>query len=163
MSRRTGSAKSSICRGNKSQCHCQWLFRKTPGQPHPENPATFRESGWITSSFSPRPTGLDELSLISPLVSVGNGTSRGLIPFFIFFLLLLLIWTLGGSVRCSNVGLRLYRHPSSDEGSMVISKIFISMVIGQGRFRHPLLCPENNLGISPWTWDPIYNQIFCKP
>ena len=41
-----------------------------------------------------------------------------LISFFIFFLLLLLIWTLGGSVRCSNVGLRLYRHPSSDEGSL---------------------------------------------
>ncbi|KAK7796884.1 hypothetical protein U0070_014619 [Myodes glareolus] len=35
-----------------------------------------------------------------------------------FFLLLLLIWTLGGSVRCSNVGLRLYRRPSPDEGSM---------------------------------------------
>ena len=27
------------------QCHCQWLFRKTPGQPQSENPAKFRESG----------------------------------------------------------------------------------------------------------------------
>ncbi|KAK7806398.1 hypothetical protein U0070_014712 [Myodes glareolus] len=36
---------------------------------------------------------------------------------------------MGGSVRRSNVGLRLYRHPSSDEGSKVTSKIFISMVM----------------------------------
>ena len=34
-----------------------------------------------------------------------------------FFLLLLLIWTLGGSVQCSNVGLHLHLHPSPDEGS----------------------------------------------
>ena len=43
------------------------------------------------------------------------------------------------------------------------SKMFISIVVGQGRFRHPLLCPENNLGISPFTWDPLYNQVSCKP
>ena len=29
VSKQTGFQKSSICRGNKSQCHCQWLFRKT--------------------------------------------------------------------------------------------------------------------------------------
>ncbi|KAK7822058.1 hypothetical protein U0070_006607, partial [Myodes glareolus] len=40
------------------------------------------------------------------------------LSFVIFFVLLLLIWILGGSVRCSNVGLRLYRHPTPDEGSM---------------------------------------------
>ena len=34
-----------------------------------------------------------------------------LISFFMFFLLLLLIWTLGDSVRCSNVGLRPRRDP----------------------------------------------------
>ena len=44
------------------------------------------------------------------------------------------------------MGLCLHLHPSPDEGSMVICKIFISMVVGEGRFRYPLLCPENNLG-----------------
>ena len=53
-----------------------------------------------------------------PLYQWVNAPLAVLISFFMFSFLLLLIWTLGGSVRCSNVGLRLYRHPSSDEGSL---------------------------------------------
>ena len=59
---------------------------------------------------------------------------------------------LGSSVQCSNVGLCLYLHPWLDEGSMVICKIFISVAMGQGQFRHPFLCCSGNkLGTSPWT------------
>ena len=84
-SKQTGSSKSSICRGNKSQCHCQWLFRKTPGQPHSENPATFSESGWIMCCFSPSPTGLGELSLDQyPCISAWTHPSR---PDFLFHVL----------------------------------------------------------------------------
>ena len=39
-----------------------------------------------------------------------------LMTFFIFFIILFLIWTVECSVRCSNMGLHLYRHPTSDEG-----------------------------------------------
>ena len=53
---------------------------------------------------------------------------------------------LGSYVQCSNVGPRLYLHLLPDEGSMVISKIFISMVMGQGQFRHPLLCQRTIWG-----------------
>ena len=57
-----------------------------------------------------------------------------------------------------------------DEGSMEICKIFISMIMGQGQFRHALLCClGNNLGTSPWTWEPsdrtsITEKLckFCK-
>ena len=83
---------------------------------------------------------------IRSLVSVGDSIPRSTDFVFHVLPLLLLIWTSGGSVRCCNMGHRLYRRPSSDAGSMVISKIYISMVMGHGRFRHPLLCPESNLG-----------------
>ncbi|KAK7795774.1 hypothetical protein U0070_006389, partial [Myodes glareolus] len=40
-----------------------------------------------------------------------------LISSFMFLLLPLLLRTSGGSIRCSNVGLRLHSCPSPDEGS----------------------------------------------
>ena len=55
----------------------------------------------------------------------------------------------GSSVQCSNVGPFLYFHQLLDEGSMVILKIFISLTIGQGQFRPPLLyCLASYLGSS---------------
>ena len=47
---------------------------------------------------------------------------------------------LGGSVHCSDEGLCLSLHPSPEEDSMVIFEIIISVIVGQGQFRHPLLC-----------------------
>ena len=76
---------------------------------------TFRDSGLITCSFSPSPADLGELS---PLVSMGERTLRG--PDFLFHVPLpsALHLDLGGSVQCSNMGLHLYLHLSSDEGSL---------------------------------------------
>ena len=55
---------------------------------------------------------------ISPLVSVGERTFRG--PDFLFHVLPPSAphLDLGGSVQCSDVGLYLYLHLSSDEGSL---------------------------------------------
>ena len=88
-------------------------------------PATFRESGhiqriWLDCVLVQSQSSWLWWTLISsvPLYQWVIASLTVLISFFIFFILLLLIWTLGGSVRCSNVGLRLYCHPSSDEGSL---------------------------------------------
>ena len=72
---------------------------------------------------------------------------------------------LESSVQCSNVGLCLYLHPSPDECSMVICKIFISVAKGKGQFRCPLLsCSRNKLGTSPWTpGNPSRVQSLANP
>ena len=70
VSKQTGSQNSSICRGNKSQCHCQWLFRKAPGQPHSENLVGSRPHS------VPVQLALVNSHYISPLVSVGDRIPR---------------------------------------------------------------------------------------
>ena len=62
---------------------------------------------------------------------------------------------LGSEVQCSNMCLCLYLHPSPYEGSVVTCKIFISMVMGQGQFRHPLLFPHHSPEQSgfPALWE----------
>ena len=51
------SAKIQYMQRKQVPVSLSMAFQKGSG------PATFRESGWITSSFSPSPTGLGELSL----------------------------------------------------------------------------------------------------
>ena len=41
---------------------------------------------------------------------------------------------------CSDEGLCLYLHPWLDEDSMAIFEIIINVIVGQGQFRHALLC-----------------------
>ena len=63
------------------------------------------------------------------------------------------------SVQCYDADLCLCFHQLLDEVSMVIFKIFISLTIGQGQFRHPLLYCLGVILVDSWEF--LQCQVSC--
>ncbi|KAK7812546.1 hypothetical protein U0070_014879 [Myodes glareolus] len=106
-----------------------------PNRLDPQNPAYAEETGpsVIVNGFSERPRASHSQRIRPNSENLARSRPRSvpvrlalwviaslavLISSFMFLLLPLPLRTSGGSIRCSNVGLRLHSRPSPDEGSM---------------------------------------------